>query len=211
MRLVLTIVVVLTWFSPESSIAQLPESHHIRSSDSIVILNELFDKYSYSDPKLAFKYALKLNSLSKRLENKESEAESLNLMGIAKKRSFEYSESHQYFRQAKDYFLSLGDREGAGIMAIEIGILYFDFKLYSLAMENYLDAEQLLKDSPRYPRALYNIGSVYSSLGQYTKALESYNNVLKLSPNDITAKHMCLNNIGALYFRMEDYPTALKY
>ncbi|CAM9783053.1 unnamed protein product [Ascophyllum nodosum] len=65
---------------------------------------------------------------------------------------------------------------------------------YAEALENYHETLQLEEDPYDRSFVLYNIGLIYSSNGEYLKALEYYQ-ALELNPNLPQA----LNNIAVIY------------
>ena len=71
------------------------------------------------------------------------------------------------------------------------------------------------EDHPSVAVDYNNIGTVYSSLGDYDKALEYLNHALNIWQSTLGEDHpdvaQCYNNIGVAYFLQGDYGTALDY
>jgi tetratricopeptide (TPR) repeat protein len=67
--------------------------------------------------------------------------------------------------------------------------------------------EKALRLDPRHPQALFEMGIVYQEIGEYQKALENYQTVLKLpAPPDET-----YNRVGNLLFQQEKRQEAMDF
>lgn len=66
-----------------------------------------------------------------------------------------------------------------------LGFAYFAQEQYDLAIRQYKEA---LKQSPEYVTALNNLGHAYEKKKLTAPALEAYEGVLKIEPNNQTAK-----------------------
>ncbi|CAF3005549.1 unnamed protein product [Rotaria sp. Silwood2] len=88
------------------------------------------------------------------------------------------------------------------------------------ALEYYLKAQRILQqflpsDDPRVTIVESNIGGVYRSMGDYSKALLSMQNVLRVRekslPSDDIQLASTYNNMGEIYRSMKDYSNALYF
>ena len=66
-----------------------------------------------------------------------------------------------------------------------------------------------------YAASLHNLGTLYTDIGDYTKAEQYYLEALKISKSLLGESHhdyaMSLNNLGVLYYSMGDYAKAEQY
>lgn len=76
-----------------------------------------------------------------------------------------------------------------------------------------LDISRQIGDVKKQGRALNNIGSIYSRLGDYVAAVENFELALdiKLKTEDALGESSVLGNIGTVYHQKNDYPAALEY
>jgi len=88
-----------------------------------------------------------------------------------------------------------------------LGLLYYENKEYEKAIE--VLNEVTAKADPQskeFAEALHNIAISYDLMGQSEKAIESYQNALKVAPGNIDL----MFNMGRLYFMKEDYEKAIE-
>jgi tetratricopeptide (TPR) repeat protein len=86
-----------------------------------------------------------------------------------------------------------------------LGTLYFEKrKDYKKALELYLEAVRL---NPNYIDGWRNVGAAYGTLGQFDKAIEAFQQVLRLDPVNVTV----MNFLAQTYRSMNDETTAELY
>jgi len=86
-----------------------------------------------------------------------------------------------------------------------LGTLYFEKrKDYNRALELYLEA---VRRNPNYIDGWRNVGAAYGTLGQFPKAIEAFQQVLRLDPVNVTA----LNFTSQTYRSMGDQASAELY
>jgi tetratricopeptide (TPR) repeat protein len=86
-----------------------------------------------------------------------------------------------------------------------LGTLYFEKrKDFNKALELYLEAVRL---NPNYIDGWRNVGAAYGTLGQFDKAIEAFQQVLRLDPVNVTV----MNFLAQTYRSMNDELTAELY
>jgi tetratricopeptide (TPR) repeat protein len=127
----------------------------------------------------------------------------------------QYREALNYFQQALEMALEVGDRAGEGDTLNNIGLVYWNQGLYGQALENYNQALVIRRevgDRDGEGDTLNNIGIVYSDQGMYDQALETYNQALVIAREvgDRAGEGTTLNNIGIVYRNQGLYDQALE-
>jgi tetratricopeptide (TPR) repeat protein len=87
-----------------------------------------------------------------------------------------------------------------------LGIAYLEARNYQSAEYHFLKALEG-KDNRTKPYSYYNLGKIYTDTKMYGKALEMYNNGLKINPESV----MNLYGLGLVYFNLKDYNNSAKY
>lgn len=87
----------------------------------------------------------------------------------------------------------------------ELGSANYNIGRYEEAIENFQMAEKLENRPAR--KYLWYVGLSYHHLKMYNEALNVYNNVLALLPNEPSV----LNNIAEIYYSLQEYDKALSY
>lgn len=70
-----------------------------------------------------------------------------------------------------------------------------------------------LENKDTSPKDYYDTGIILYNLGQYERAIEAFDKVLELEPNDFTAysnKGLCLNNLSKYDEAIKAYNEAIK-
>lgn len=78
---------------------------------------------------------------------------------------------------------------------------------FQKSIPNLLILQQLIEKYPKEKEAHYELGYYYIGTGDGYKAIDEFEEVLKLDPTD----RVSLNEIGLIYMRMEDYENAQEY
>jgi len=92
--------------------------------------------------------------------------------------------------------------ESAYVAYSNRGIVYFDLKNYTQAINDFNKAIEL---NPQYVKAYYNRGVAYNSLGMYEQALNDLNIAIELNPQDAKACH----TRGITYANSGNYQKAI--
>lgn len=182
-------------------------------------INRLIDTAyaSYrSDIEKTFTYAALADSLSKIINFKKGEAESLKLLAKYYRRKSDYSIAMEYYEKAIEYYKELEIHKGAAICYNDIGIIYWNQGNYPQALEFFqksLTIKKTLNDQKGIGIVYTNFGNIYFDQGNYTQALEYHLKSLKIHEELDDKKRMskCYNNIGIIYKQQGEYSKALKY
>lgn len=125
----------------------------------------------------------------------------------------DYTNGLNYAFKALDVFEEHLKTEGIIKTRNIIGIIYFYYSDYKIALENFMIALDLLGTAPN-PRLksslLNNIGEIHKVAKDYKKALACYSESLQISElNQLMINNSVINaNIGEIYFLQGDYSKA---
>lgn len=144
----------------------------------------------------------------------------MNKIGEAKKISLKHPSlafemSKEAYEIAKTNELRLEEAHALFAMALACRSMTklndcFNYAMYELALEYFLKALHLLKETDDYitmSRLLNNMGEVYREVGNLDEALIYYNKALDLCGkyNYMTNIAVILENVGEIYFIKADY------
>ncbi|WP_145758360.1 tetratricopeptide repeat-containing sensor histidine kinase [Sediminicola sp. YIK13] len=121
-----------------------------------------------------------------------------------------------HFASAQKIYSSIGNEFLSGRMLYNMAAVQGDVRDYTGSEINTFKAIELLKPLDKFEQ-LYqcynNLGAVYSSLGEHTKALEYFKLALNYLSKfkDGNAEFIALNNIGDTYLNQKDYVSAIVY
>jgi tetratricopeptide (TPR) repeat protein len=92
------------------------------------------------------------------------------------------------------------------ITQYDIGLVYYYRERYDLAIPHFEKAIQL---RPDFAPAINSLGNTYSALGNWDKAIESYQKIIE----DVFygTPHFALSNMALAYYQKGDYARAEKY
>ncbi|GAA4960200.1 sensor histidine kinase [Algibacter aquimarinus] len=164
----------------------------------------------------ALSYGNRALSLSKKIQNKQGEAQAYNDLGILYYGSAEYPKALSLYQKGLNIRTELNDTLGAAALYNKIGLIYQNtFKLDSAmfyatkALKIYED-----KNNIRYSLALKNnIANIHKGLKQYKKALNTHLEIAKI--NDSLSDYLPLtrsyNNIANAYLFLNDTINSIKY
>jgi len=195
-------IVLLFGQNAESDFEQSKRLFHEEKYSEAVLLLESMKEQT---PKNTVDYAIILGSLGKNhsMMNNYSIAESyfleeINILGKV------LGKEHLYYANS---LKKLGE------------FFYCNMKNYLKAEQYFLKSlsiyEKLFKESPIYVATLKDIGSLYTIMGEYAKAVEYLLEALLIDEKVIGKEDpdyaTSLNNIGNLFTSMRDYVQAEKY
>lgn len=124
-----------------------------------------------------------LGRLQKKLNNEKGTVQEYYELGSIYLEKKLYAQAIALFQKA----LKAAEQEEENVAPIYNGLGYaaFSQEQYDLAIRHYKDA---LKHNPEYVVALNNLGHAYEKKNLAAPALETYEQVLKAQPNNVTAK-----------------------
>ncbi|MGH1397071.1 MAG: CHAT domain-containing protein, partial [Trichormus sp.] len=150
------------------------------------------------------------------------EANSLVNIGYVYFRKGKYFQALEYFQSSLDIRRKIRDKQNEWIPLSYIGEAYVNLGQNSQALQAYQNAVTLLKElkaaNPKdssYPNSektiLGDIGAIHFRMGNYTKALDFYQQSLALqtASDDKIGAIQTLNNLGVVYVNLGNYSQAL--
>lgn len=147
-------------------------------------------------------------------ERKASEA--LFEAQIAAKDSINSKNIPEAEKKFSQLFEKFGKSRAAFEASLLLGDLYMDVENYAEAQKRYAAAEILAKDTFSKLLARYNLGIAKESAGDFTAALESYDQALKLGASDflrpeiLMAKGRCLEALKKVAEAIQVYQEVQK-
>lgn len=119
-------------------------------------------------------------------------------------KEFEQKLIYHYSTAKSQYEASVLKRE-TDVTYQNLGAICFDFGQLDLALKYSLKSLEL---APRNPNTLFNLGSIYGTKGDYTKAIESFNSALKYGHSNPSSVHLF---IAQTYRFLNDENNARKH
>ncbi len=121
-----------------------------------------------------------------------------------------------YAEQAYNLSLTNNYSEGEVRSLNALCEVYSDKTEFKIAMDYVMGAKLLaekLEDKGPLAQSLYNMGNIYTSLGNYEKSSELYYECLQLSEQikDQITEVKALNSIGVVYHNQNNFDKALEY
>ncbi len=122
----------------------------------------------------------------------------------------------QKYQQALAIFERAGFKQGIGVTANNLGVLFKDQGQHVKAVEYYeksLEIARKIGDVKAEGNVLNNLGIVYANWGQYTKAQDYYEKSLEIKRKigNVEDEGSTLNNLGIVYFKRGDYAKAVEH
>ena len=173
-----------------------------------VVMNKIGEakKISFKHPSHAFEMSKEAYEVAKANELRLEEAHALIAMALACRSMTKLNDCFDYAYDAFKIFEIYNNPVGlAGALNL-MGVVYFYNAMFELALEYFLKALHLLKETEDYitmSRLLNNMGEVYREVGNLDEALISYNKALDLCEkyNYMTNIAVILENMGEIYFK----------
>ncbi|MBE9227035.1 tetratricopeptide repeat protein [Phormidium sp. LEGE 05292] len=127
----------------------------------------------------------------------------------------QYQEAINTFKQLREIYQKIGNKEGEAITLFRIGSCYDRLGEIREALNYYQQAlvlRRIIGDKSGEGSILNSIGGVYFQQGNYQQALEFYQQTLQIrrQVGDKLGEGRTLNNIGLIYEALADYPRALE-
>lgn len=157
-----------------------------------------------------------LETLSKRLDDKEGIAQTLHSIGSVLVQKSRYKEAFDYLTKCISIRKKLGDKKGLSSTYNNIGLTKLHLGELDEALEYYIKSKEIgeeIGDVYMIINPLNNIGSIYVKKGEMDKALSSYQKGLEkceMIENENT-KSIILGNIGNYYLEKGDLDKALDH
>jgi len=157
------------------------------------------------------------------LNHRREEGRCLNNVGIFYFKTSNYSMALKYYEDALSIAQYFDDKTDQSNCLNNLGYIYIDIGNYDKAIEYLTNAQKIdrsLGDDASLSAELGNIGIAYrnkgvisENKGDFYKALDCYNESLRLARKnkDKKTETHALNNIGFLYSNLGNYDEALRY
>jgi tetratricopeptide (TPR) repeat protein len=184
------------------------------------IYNHLAFEFKESNVDSASYYALKAESLAKKIDYNYGVANSAINQGNVNIISGNYADAKKHFEKAKAIFQSLLEKEednktyifGLARCYSSLGVIFSQEGNYYESLDNYqngLKLYQKINQKNSISKSYNNIGIIYKSRGNNVKALEYFENALKIQ-EEIGEQTIpvTLTNIGVIYFEDNKLPQA---
>jgi serine phosphatase RsbU (regulator of sigma subunit)/Tfp pilus assembly protein PilF len=225
MRIIKGQVLILLLFFPIFLNAQNSDLEDLKSdllvakedTAKVNILLSLSQQLCNSSPNEAMQYSSEAKTLAIQLKYKSGEAYALKYIGLINFYLGKYVHAYQNWEQALKIFEETEDKKSIANMLSNLGVVYSTEGNDAKALEYYLKALKLaeeINDTIRKITTFNNIGLIYSKKkASENLALENYLQALQLSEimeyyDGIGSSSL---NLGELYYKQENYSTALEY
>ena len=125
----------------------------------------------------------------------------------------EFKEAIEKQEQALRIFEKIKFDRGIGVVADNLGMIYYRMRKYAKAAPYYeksLAISRKLKEIKIEENVLYVLGDIYEALGQYPEALDYFQKALEISSMlaDVRGKGKHLNRIGCIQWQLSQYAKA---
>ena len=125
----------------------------------------------------------------------------------------DFKQSYIYFIKHKDLCKKYGSNEDYVLSINNLGILFYDQKIYREALKYFLECEAWSEKTgnPKLINAaLINVGKVYVELEKFDEALARYKRALNIEDGYRDKLAFVNNEIALIYFNKGEYSEALK-
>lgn len=126
----------------------------------------------------------------------------------------DFKQSYIYFIKHKDLCKKYGSNEDYALSINNLGILFYDQKIYKEALKYFLECEAWSEKTgnPKLINAaLINVGKVYSELEKFDEALARYKRALSIEDGYLDKLAFVNNEIALINFKKGEYSEALKW
>lgn len=198
------------------SLKNLLDAHSENDTLRINLLNELARKTLTLDLEQARKYAAEADNLSKVIDYKPGESESLQLIGNYYLYMQEPSQALTYYQKALKISHEINDKNGTAYGNNSIGNIYLSQGDYSKATEYYQKALKFFEetgDKIGISGIYNNMGNICYMQGDYPRTLEYFQKALKIFEElgNKTGMSGSYNNMGVVYEEQNKPDKALAY
>ena len=164
----------------------------------------------------AFSYSSEANKIAKDNNDENRIAETLNTMGIVKRKQAKYEESYQYLNEAYEIWLAKKD-------SVNLSRVYNGLANLTRAMGKNEEAEKfaieglkidrLRKDTVRIAGKLTALGNIFKAQGRYESAMNYYMEASRLDEaiGDSAMIAIDWSSIADMFFQIENHEQAIYY
>lgn len=201
----------------------LQQMELVPDNEKADIYNQLSELYTYEDVQISIDYAKQALQLAEDMGNHDAQFTALRNVGSGYRIRGEMRIAVEYHQKAVDIILGMDNPAYLAHIYSDLGIDYAELGDYDKSTEYFLKSlstyEAMLAEKEdrsilfNYAICLNNVGINYDLLGLHDKALESYQESMKISKeigdDELTADG--LNNIGLIYELKGEYEIALEF
>lgn len=197
------------------SLKQVIDNHKAKDTTRVNLLNKAASKIFRSEGKTCIQYAKEARELSKKLNFKPGEAESLYLLAKGYYYTQKYDSSVVLHKKSIDVFKTRENKKRIADNQISLGEIYLDRGNFIVSLDYYEKALAAYTELqlPKLKAVCYgNIANISSLQGKYPKALEFYQKVLKVGEETQNTRMISRSygNIGTIYSDQNDFDKALE-
>jgi len=185
-------------------------------TNKVLILNQLFEEYRYSEPEKAKEYAEQALSYAQSAEYKKGIAVSMNNLGTYYHVSGNYEKALEHYIESRKISEELGDHLGISSSLNYIGIIYFMQEKPAVALKyllRSLNMSRKIGNKQNEAISLIVIGNVYHVQENFDQAMEFFFEALKIQMEneDDRGVAMSYTVIARVYHTEGYYDKALEY
>ncbi len=185
------------------------------STRSFAYRDYIFKGFMYSKPDSAFILAEDLVTFGLDNNYQAATARGYSLQGTSFILKGDYSEALNYLNKSGEILEEIGDKKSIAAHDGLIGVTMTYQGDYAGALKNYKKSLKSLKqiESPDMSKTLNNIGQIYWVQGDNLKAIDYYNQSLKIDEElgNEKDKVNAYFNLGTIYMEQGEYAEALNY
>ncbi len=210
----LVAVIQLTFIAPSTGqeISLEDTLKMVPDKEKIDILYDWIKSHPY-DNKQNIEYANQIITLSRKLDDPQSEVLALKEKGSAWRNLNDYQKALEFYQQGLDLAKEIDFQEGISACLYNIGIIYRSQNDFETALDYFrqsFEIDSLSEDKENIAYSLNIIGVVLKDLGQSSEALDYFNRSLQLNEEIDNKEGIAdaLLNIGDIYSERGDYSRA---
>jgi signal transduction histidine kinase len=184
--------------------------------EKIELLNELSNKFFYSDIQKARDYGERALTLAQNEGVEKGIAEAFHNIGITYFLQRDYPPALEYYEKSLEIRKKLGNETDIARSYNVIASFYCKRTIYSKGLDYFNKAKKIyetLGDQEGIARILGNMANAHQGLGNYTLGLDYYLNALTIYEElaDEISVVKTYQNIAVLYFELHEYDLSLEY
>ena len=154
--------------------------------------------------------------IAKKINDLNSEALSLNNLGLAYRSLGHYQKAIDFYQQSLAVFKQIGNRDSEATSLNNLGESYNNLGQYQKAIDFYQQSLAVFKqigNRDSEATSLNNLGGAYNNLGQYQKAIDFYQQSLAVFKqiDNRDGEATSLNNLGESYRSLGQYQKAIDF
>jgi tetratricopeptide (TPR) repeat protein len=154
--------------------------------------------------------------ISRKIGDRQGEANSLGNLGIAYKSLGQYQRAIDFHQQLLEISREIGYRQGEAASLGNLGNAYHSLGQYQRAIDfhqQHLDISREIGDRQGEANSLGNLGNAYHSLGQYQRTIDFHQQSLEIKREigDRQGEANSLGNLGIAYNSLGQYQRAIYF